>query len=221
MRIYQFEVKGFKMKQMVLFVVAVFLLMGCETGTKYKKNVITSSIDDGSIEERVVEDSSIVELINGQEPVEEEYFNEDAHLMEDEGDVSYVSQQFEGGVVSDGLNVKSIRKGRHSNYERLVFDVQSSTVYGQMEEKKVNRVGYYSAIYNPNKKLISVVINGYRNFTAPFPRFSRESIIEKIYFEQYRDDSAYKFYIKLKKNTEVKVFDLKSPARMVFDIKSI
>jgi hypothetical protein len=212
MRIDQFEIKGFKMKQMVLFLVAVFFLVGCETGTKYKKNETTPTIDS-STEERQVEESSIIDLIDGQEPVEEKYFNED--------EVSYISQQFEGGVVSDGLNIKSIREGRHSNYERLVFDVQSASVDGQMEGKKVNEVGYYSATYDPNQKLISVVINGYKNFTASFPHFSRESIIEKMYFEGYRDDSAYKFYIKLKKNTEVKIFDLKSPARMVFDIKSI
>jgi len=90
-----------------------------------------------------------------------------------------------------------------------------------MEEKSVYSVGTYSARYNPAKKLISVVINGYRSFTAPLPSFSRESMIEKIYFEKYQDESGYKFHIKLKKSTEVKVFDLKSPARMVFDIKSI
>ena len=205
------------MKQVVLFLGALFFLVACETGTKYKKNVVSSTSDNST------ESSSIVDLIDGKEPVEEErsYFNADAHLEVDEEETSYVSQQFVGGVISDGLNVKSIRKGRHSNYERLVFDIQTWSAYGSMEEKKVNTVGAYNATYNPSKKLITVVLNGYRSFTAPFPTFSRESVIENIYFEQYKDDSGYKFHIKLKESTEVKVFDLKNPARMVFDIKSI
>jgi len=204
------------MKKMVLFLGVVFIFVACETGTKYKKDATTESIN------RSNESTSIVDLLDGEdESMIEDGFDEDLHPIVYEEENLYSSQQFSGGTMSDGLNVKNIRKGSHRNYERLVFDVATWSAYGSMEEKRVDSVGSYSASYNPAKKLISVVIHGYRSFTAPLPSFSRESMIEKIYFEKYQDDSGYKFHIKLKKSTEVKVFDLKSPARMVFDIKSI
>ena len=203
------------MKQVVLFLGVLVFFVACETGTKYKKNPVSESIDN------FTENSSIVELINDNEPIESSYYDANAHLAVDEVAVPSVSQQFVGGIISDGLNVKRIRKGRHRNYERLVFDIQGWSAYGSMEEKKINNVGDYRATYNASRKLITVMLNGYKGFTAPLPSFSRESVIEKIYFDTYKDDSGYKFHIKLKESTEVKVFDLKSPARMVFDIKSI
>jgi len=203
------------MKKMVLFLGIVFIFVACETGTKYKKDTTVANINTSK------ESTSIVDLLDGEESMSDDGFDEDLHPIIDEEEEFYISQQFSGGTMSDGLNVKKIRKGSHHNYERLVFDVETWSAYGSMEEKSVYSVGSYSASYSPAKKLISVVINGYRSFTAPLPSFSRESMIEKIYFEKYQDDSGYKFHIKLKKSTEVKVFDLKDPARMVFDIKSI
>ena len=50
------------------------------------------------------------------------------------------------------------------------------------------------------------------------PKFSSKSIVDKIYLDKYLDDSGYKFYIKLKYDSEVKVFDLKNPGRIVVDI---
>ena len=204
------------MKQVILYLGVAFCLIACETGTAYKEDTTPSMVGAET------KSLSISDLIDAKEPIKQEsYFDADAHLVADVEETFYSSQEFRGGVLSDGLNVKAIRKGTHRNYERLVFDIQTWSAYGSMEEKKVHTVGSYNATYNPSKKLITVVLNGYRSFTAPFPTFSRESVIENIYFEQYKDDSGYKFHIKLKESTEVKVFDLKNPARMVFDIKSI
>lgn len=205
------------MKQVILYLGMAFFLVACETGTRYEKDTATAS----STMDRGTKDSTILELIDAEEPVEALYDNAKLPCVTDVQENVYASKEFRGGMLSDGLNIKSIRKGTHDNYERLVFDVQAWRAYGSREAQNVESVGTYQVRYNPSKKLLSVVLNGYRSFTASLPTFSKESVIEKIYFDPYKEDSAYKFYIQLKENTEVKVFDLKNPARMVFDIKSI
>jgi len=194
------------MKKIVLSLFLLLFFTACETGTKYKE----SDKSTGKVEHIKVADKTISELIGTTEV--------DDSIKDEVSEIKH----FEGGVMSDGLNIKAIRKGMHSDYLRLVFDVSKELGYTDtIEGESVSEVGYYNANYNSEQKVISVVLNGYRKFSAPLPQFSSNSIIEKIYFDHYPDDSGYKFYIKLRKSTDVKIFDLKNPARMVFDIRAI
>ena len=211
------------MRSVVLFLWMALLFGGCETGTKYEKNATSTATPTPQIEEEEIIDNLIGEEEDGDEEKndyeeveeasdstfrEEGYFDEPVH--------------FEGGVMSEGLNIKNIRKGRHHDYLRLVFDVSKVLAYtDSMEEGDVDEVGYYNATYHPEERLLTVVINGYKSFTAPFPTFSKSEIVKKIYLVEYPHDRGYKFNIELREGAEVKVFDLKKPARMVFDIKAI
>jgi hypothetical protein len=121
---------------------------------------------------------------------------------------------FSSGIITDGLDVRQIREGKHEGYIRLVFDVYN-------DAQAAKDVGHYDAKYHKSKKDISVILHGYRKFSASLPSFPHYSVIEQIHFDQYPDDSGFKFHIKLRENAKVRIFDLKNPARIVFDIKSI
>ena len=81
-------------------------------------------------------------------------------------------------------------------------------------------VGSYNFNYSPEKLLITATVDGYRAFSAKLPKFSRDSLVEEMYFDEHLNDNGYKFHIKLRYDAEVKVFSLKNPARIVVDITS-
>ena len=124
-------------------------------------------------------------------------------------ETSMEPQVFEGGYLSDGLDISNIRQSQHGNMLRLVFDSKGDSN---------GKVGSYSFVYYPDKYLITTVLGGYRNFSATLPKFSEDSMVEKIYMDEYLDDSGYKFHIKLREDVKVKVFNLENPARIVLDI---
>ena len=126
-----------------------------------------------------------------------------------------LKQTFTGGKRSDGLDIKTIRSSQNEARTRLVFDTYASAT-------KATQSGNYTFSYNPSKKQIIAVINGYRKFSALLPKkirtFPSNSIIKNIKMEDYKDDSGFKFSINLNTSAAVNVFELKSPARIVVDI---
>ncbi len=131
---------------------------------------------------------------------------------------AFEPQVFEGGYLSDGLDIAKIRQSKKGDTLRLVFDThQQSSKSGSLGVPS-NKVGSYSFVYYPEKYLITAIVGGYRAFSASLPKFSSNSIVEKMYMDEYLDDSGYKFHIKLKEDAKVKVFDLQNPARIVVDI---
>jgi len=198
----------------------VVFFMACETGTRYDKNE-TVKVDAPSGVANRTHTSEIEALLKDRDgPEIEEEFDDDLHPIVLEEDRAFITQEnsvkrtFSGGKTEDGLEVKSIREGRHEHHIRLVLDVYK-------DGKVAQGVGNYKAQYNFDTNDIVVTLNGYRKFTPALPSFSQKSEIEKIYFDNYLDDSGYKFHIKLRYPSTVKVFDLKNPARLVFDIKAI
>jgi hypothetical protein len=212
------------MKKIGLLLVSVWLFLGCETGTRYDKNATIKELptqsSSGLVKRTSNEDIEGLLRDRGEYELEEEIFDEDVHPIVMEEDEVLLTEDnepqssFSGGKIQDGLEVKSIREGKHDDYVRLVFDVYSN-------DKSASSVGNYTVNYMANRDDIEVVLNGYRKFSAPLPSFSLNSDIEQIYFDKYLDDSAYKFHIKLRSKAKVRVFDLKDPARLVFDIKAI
>ena len=186
------------MKKNILFLLFILIFLACETGIRYDKNVTTKKVPKDI---SLISQGDIENLINDESNPQTEI---------DYEDITY----FSGGIISDELEVGKIREGHHEEYIRLVFDVYNESGYA-------NSVGHYEAIYNRHKKDISVKLSGYRKFSASFPSFSHSSVIEKIYFEKYLDDSGFKFHIKLRQDAKLKIFDLPNPARLVFDIKAI
>lgn len=174
------SMKRLVLKNMVFGFSIMFLFTACETG--YKGEFPTKDTSE----------------VNSSSGYNFEY-----------KEVASEPQEFEGGHLSDGLNITKIRQSKHGNMLRLVFD---------SEGENNGRVGSYSFVYYPEKYLITAIVGGYRSFSAQLPSFSNDSIIEKIYMDEYLDDSGYKFHIKLREDVKVKVFDLQNPARIVVDV---
>ena len=180
------------MKNLLLFVAVIVLLSACETGYKEDYNTTNSQPSDKYTENRPLY-------------VETELASE--------------IELFAGGKISDSLDIGSIRISQNEKRVRLVFD---SYIWNGSDESmgdKSDHVGRYSFSYDPNKALIVAKINGYRGFSAKIPDFSHQHIVEKIYFVEALDDNIYKFYIKLRHNAPVRVFDLSNPGRIVVDIE--
>ena len=186
------------MKQLLLALVALFLLVACETGHKWDNN---DSIENNiTLSYKHKPKASYIPTY--EEPL--------AQKSDDE--------TFDGGKRGDGLDIGTIRVNEKGDSVRLVFDSYKWNDTTEYLGDKVNQVGSYDFDYDPDKLLITAVVHGYRAFSANLPKFSSKSIVDKIYLDKYLDDSGYKFYIKLKYDSEVKVFDLKNPGRIVVDI---
>jgi len=207
-------------KNMILLAMTFVMLsfLGCETGTRYDKNESIKTPPKHTTQSGLVERDDIEALLDdeeeemGDEPIESRSWidNEVDNLESVDEEVS----SFPNRVVKNRLDVMKIREGKHEGYLRLVFDVYDKGQPAQI-------VGQYDAKYSSSKNNIAVILYGYQKFSAPLPSFPLSSSIEQIYFEQYPENQGFKFHIKLRENAKVKIFELKNPARLIFDIKPI
>lgn len=209
------------MKKIIVLTVLMVLFLGCETGVRYDENRSKQKVPKSHTPSGLVSHNDIEALLREREEEFVDYDSED-YEKKDYVEKEYIEEDvvkarrasFSSATVGDGLDVRKIREGRHDGYIRLVFDVYNATGAAEI-------VGRYDAKYNNAKKDITVILHGYQKFSAPLPSFSHDSLIEQIYFEQYPASGGFKFHIKLRENASVKIFNLKNPARIVFDIKSI
>lgn len=204
------------MKKKILLITLILFFVGCETGVRYDKNTTKKIVIKNEAKSGLVDRDDFESLFDNEKKVEgKAYYIErvstDSTTIEEESEIKEEPSKV---VVSNVLDVRKIREGKHDGYIRLVFDV-----YDNSKPSKV--VGHYDAKHNNSKKDISVILHGYGKFSAPLPSFPYYSVIEQIHFDQYPENSGFKFHIKLRKKAEVKIFDLKNPARIVFDIKAI
>jgi len=234
-------------KNYILFSL-LFLFSACETGTKYEDNSTkkvkeeSGNKQEDSIRELIERPSSATNLVkktyideskepvnrstshhyDPENPLNGETIQNDERLIDSEEIVetptaSLDDISFNGGKISDGLNVKSVRVGRHTTYTRLVFDIDQWLDVNR-HGKSVKKVGHYSVTYSPNKNRVIVTMDGYRGFSAKFPKFSKKDVIEKIYFNEYLDDSGFQFTIELKDSVKIKAYDYENPARLIIDV---
>jgi hypothetical protein len=218
------------MRTNILLLLCVFIVLGCETGTKYKEGetVKKSPHEPAS---GLVDRTRIDALLDEDEPEErKDAFERDMHpIVFADKEPKYVEPKREEYIEEesfdeesdervetfyDGLDVRNIREGKHDDYMRLVFDI-----YHANEQAK--KVGQYTAKYYESRDDIVVTLKGYNKFTAALPSFSVSSPVEQLYFERYHEENAYKFHIKLREHAKVRIFALENPARLVFDIKPI
>jgi hypothetical protein len=206
------------MKKNMLFLVLIVFFLGCETGTRYDKNATTQTVPKYETPSGLVERDDIEALLDDKEVDRERDYDDrtwiDEEVREVKDEVEEGVSSFSNTVVKNGLDVLKIREGKHDGYIRLVFDVYDNG-------KPAKTIGRYDAKYTSSNKDITVVLHGYQKFSAPLPSFPYYSVIEQIHFDQYPKNSGFKFHIKLRENAKVKIFELKNPARLVFDIKAI
>ncbi len=208
------------MKKNILLLFTMLFLVACETGTRYDKNATTQKVPKKEILSGVVKHNDFEVLLEDEEPLDEEEPLNDVEAWIDP-EVKEAGETNEEEVHSfsnresvEGLELRAIRTGKHDGYMRLVLDVYNHQNIAQ-------EVGHYDANYYPSRDEISVILHDYQKFSASLPSFARNEIIESIHFDKYPKDRGLKFHIKLRQNAKVKIFDLKNPARLVFDIKAI
>ncbi len=222
------------MKTTLLFLMILSLFTACETGTKYEKNTTThkrvvltdrsdgipKDIDDlvGDDEELEDDDSLIADSIPDKAYVDiddDEGYVDDKKYVEESTPKSDTFERQEVRRYSSGLDIHNIRVGKHDDYIRIVMDVYKGS-------KKAPSVGSYSAKYYADKDEIVVTLNGYNKFSASLPSFPANSVVKQIVFGNHKkNEDSYRFSIKLRQEAKVRIFDLKKPARLVFDIKPI
>jgi len=184
------------MKQLILSLITLFFIVACETGHKWDNN------ESINLPYKHKPKASYI-------PIDKEPLSQSSNK----------NIELEG--IDNGLDIGTIRTSETKNHVRLVFDSYKWNDTTEYLGDKVNEVGSYTFDYDPDKFLITVILHGYSAFSANLPKFSSKSIVEKIYLDKYLDDNGYKFYIKLRYNSEVKLFDLKNPGRIVVDISII
>jgi hypothetical protein len=132
---------------------------------------------------------------------------------------------FSGGIMTDGLDIGTIRLGKEGTTTRLVFDSYKWNTHSNTPSIRAHETGYYTFTYEPKKRRITAIINGYRGFSAlhnaKVRTFGSNPMVRKLTMEKYLDDSGFKFMIELKQNAKVNVFDLKAPGRIIVDISPL
>jgi len=130
-------------------------------------------------------------------------------------------QVFSGGSVSDGLNLSSIRIGKHEGFTRIVFDVKYWEGYGAPKAgTSSDTVGHYTFTIDENHSILAE-FSGFRSSSTKKMIKLEDSIIKTIEVLQgkaYGDDSSIFYCISLRRTARLKVFHLYNPARIVLDI---
>jgi len=128
---------------------------------------------------------------------------------------------FKGGEIADGLDVKYIRWAHRKNFERLVFDIYK---WGGPTSPEGILPNEYPGTYKfefVSEREVDISFEGYRAFTAEFPKFEKSDLVSEIKFlndEENASDSGFNIKIYFKQPVKIKVFQLYSPARIVVDM---
>ena len=208
------------MRTTILFLMILSLFTACETGETYEKNTthkkvvltdrvsgVSQNIDDLVLNDKELEDDDALIV----DPVPDKAYIDDEEDVEN----SVENDVFESEEPTiNGLDVHNIRVGKHNSYIRVVLDIYE-------DSHKATSVGSYNAKYYPNRDDIRVTLNGYSKFSASLPSFSESSIIKEIVLLDNKIKNSYRLSIKLREEAKVRIFDLKNPARLAFDIKPL
>jgi hypothetical protein len=131
-------------------------------------------------------------------------------------------ETFSGGIMVDGLDIGTIRLGKEEKTTRLIFDSFKWNTNSRIPSIRAYESGYYTFTYEPEKRRIIAILDGYRGFSAlhkaKVRRFGANTMIDKLTIDKYLDDSGLKFTITLKQNAKVNIFDLTAPGRIIIDM---
>jgi hypothetical protein len=133
----------------------------------------------------------------------------------------FTQRMMSGGTISDGLDVGTIRQGRHPTFDRLVFDVTNWEGAGAEAGKPAASPGHISISPLVARLEYAIELGGFRAFSAPMPAFSDNSRIASLKRrkgEAYEDDSTVALLIKFQTEFCYRVITLDDPARIVIDV---
>ena len=136
--------------------------------------------------------------------------------------VAQPRESFSGGGIVSGLDMATIRIGKSSDYTSIIFDSYKYEGGKDIPTKKASNSGTYLFTYEPSKKRIIGLIDGYKAFSALLSDqrdlFKDNTIVENIYVLKQLGNDGIKFIIKLRKNVRVNIFDVKNPGRIIVNL---
>ena len=136
--------------------------------------------------------------------------------------VAQPKESFSGGGIVSGLDMATIRIGKSSDYTSIIFDSYQYEGKQDLPTKKASSSGTYLFTYEPSKKRIIGLIDGYKAFSALLSDqrelFKDNTIVENIYVLKQLGNDGIKFIIKLRKNVRVNIFDVKNPGRIIVNL---
>jgi len=131
-------------------------------------------------------------------------------------------ESFSGGGIVSNLDMATIRIGKSSDYTSIIFDSYQYEGKKDIPSKKAYSSGTYLFTYEPSKKRIIGLIDGYKAFSAllsdQHALFSDNTIVKNIYIIKHLGNDGIKFVIKLRKNVRVNIFDVKNPGRIIVNL---
>lgn len=126
-----------------------------------------------------------------------------------------------GGSISDGLDVGEIRQGRHSGFERLVFDVTYWEGAGKAAGQTASSPGHFRIQPLVAGQDYIIELGGFRALSASLPRFAETSRIVSLSRrkgEAFEDDSTLSLRLEIRPGLCYRAFTLQNPARIVVDV---
>lgn len=141
--------------------------------------------------------------------------NDDAPKVELTGFVG--SGEFSGGVKSSGQDIASARYGHHIDFDRIVFDIYEWQ--GGQPQNPVENITEYKSSISSDGKTISIVLYG------ALDAYARNSLldlkgrnhIKSVTYNSAGSTESVTINISLENRSVYKVFDVKSPARLIVD----
>ncbi|QUI21591.1 hypothetical protein HZI73_04475 [Vallitalea pronyensis] len=113
----------------------------------------------------------------------------------------------EGGILTEGGSVQSVRMGKHNGFERIVIEFNHETI-------PKYKASYYRC---PDSAILHM--EGTGQFVANTPEIDKSNLIESVYPVATFDESTHRLGVVFKKPVTMNVFEMQNPARIVMDIK--
>ncbi len=136
------------------------------------------------------------------------------HAVEPKKTQTYVRE----GLVVGGdrqvtqVEVKEIRRAMNSGFERIVLDLSS------------RGTPYYQVAVEPEMKRIVFTLFGKPQLgfdpLKVIQGFKKSTLVSRIDLFPRLDENSWSFALNLKVPTPVEVFELSSPTRIIFDLKT-
>lgn len=117
-----------------------------------------------------------------------------------------------GNREAESATIKEIRRANNTGFERIVLDIESP------------KIPYYQVSVDPTLKRVTMTVFGDPTlaFNAPavVKAFQKSATVSRVDLYPKMDGSTFSMVMQLKGTTPIEVFELTSPNRIIFDLKS-
>lgn len=117
-----------------------------------------------------------------------------------------------GNRDTEAAVIRDIRRANNAGYERIVLDIDSA------------KIPYYQVAVDPGQKRITLTVFGdpTLSFHAPevVKAFQKSSTVSRVDLYPKVDGTTFNMVLQLKGASPIEVFELSSPNRIIFDVKT-